>query len=50
MAAELGGVVLDVTNVDQLVLQLGDLAPGEAAFGAVQVESIDGLVDHVIAP
>jgi hypothetical protein len=36
--AELGGVVLDVAEVDDLVLQLGDTVPVEPALRAGEVD------------
>ena len=41
--------MLYVANVDQLMLQLGDLIPAEAALWIIQVDRIHGIVDHPIA-
>src|SRR5512147_2953799 len=43
---ELSGMVLDVAQIEELMLQLGHRVPGEAALGRRQVEPIDGGIDH----
>jgi hypothetical protein len=46
---ELGRVVLDVADADDLVLELGDTVPAEATRRVIQIHAIDACVDHVIA-
>src|SRR5713226_4447703 len=43
---ELRLMILNVANVDDLVLHLGNLVPTEAALRIVQVERVNGIVDH----
>jgi hypothetical protein len=48
-ARELCHVVLDVADADDLMLELGDPVPAEAARRIIQIHAIDAWVDHVIA-
>jgi hypothetical protein len=48
-AGKYGGVMLDVPNVNDLVLQRGHLVPGEAALRSREVKPIDPGIDHIIA-
>src|SRR5579871_3996529 len=42
-------MMLDVADIDELVLQLGHLIPTEAAFCAVEIQRIHGVIDHPFA-
>ena len=46
---QLTGVVLEMAQVDELVLEFGHVVPPEAAIGGRQVEAIDGGIDAVVA-
>ena len=42
-------MMLDMADIDELVLQLGHAIPTEATFGAVEIQRVDGVIDHPIA-
>src|SRR5580698_6088467 len=42
-------MMLDVTDIDELVLQFRHAIPMEAAIGAVEIQCVDGIVDHAVA-
>ena len=46
---ELGAVMLDVTEVHQLMLQLRHPVPTETAFRAVEIERVHCIIDYPIA-
>lgn len=46
---QLPGVMLDVANVDELIVELAHPVPREAAFGRVEVEAVDGRIDYLVA-
>src|SRR5579862_4524764 len=46
---QLRGMVLDVTDIDELMLQLGHAVPTEAALGTVEIQRVHGVIDHPIA-
>src|SRR5579859_1804740 len=46
---QLRGMMLDMADIDELVLQLGHAIPTEATFGAVEIQRVHGAIDHPIA-
>jgi hypothetical protein len=48
-AGKCSRVMLDVSDVDDLVFQRGHLVPGKAALGRRQVERVNAGIDHAIA-
>src|SRR5271163_4513805 len=46
---QLPGMMLDVADIDELVLQLGHAIPTEATFGAVGIQRVHGVINHPIA-
>ena len=42
-------MMLDVADIDELVLQLGHLIPTEATLGAVEIQHLNGVINHPIA-
>ena len=41
--------MLNVSDGDELMLQLGDLIPREPAFGIMEVERVDSIINQSIA-
>ncbi len=46
---QLRGMMLDMADIDELVLQLGHAIPTEATFGSVEIQRVHGVIDHPIA-
>src|SRR5689334_6978730 len=46
---QLRSMMLDVANIDELVLQLGHAIPTEATLGAVEIQRVNGVINHPIA-
>src|ERR1051325_722836 len=46
---ELRTVMLNVTDVHQLMLQLRHAVPTETAIRAVEIERVDGIIDDAVA-
>jgi hypothetical protein len=46
---KLPGMVVQVTEIEQLMLELGHLVPGEATGGSGEIQAIHGGIDHGIA-
>ena len=43
---QLRGMMLDMADIDELVLQLGHAIPTEATFVAVEIQTVDAAGDH----
>src|SRR5215471_13174016 len=46
---QLRAMMLDVADIDELVLLLGQAIPTEATLSAIEIQRVHGVIDHAIA-